>query len=83
MCTYANQLQIIIRILEHNFAKQTAEKISKYSAVRRKQSFGEENLIPISFWLISTQPGEGRCPCRGTTEGTRLLGPLPHVQGVQ
>lgn len=46
---FANQLQIIIRLLEHNFAKQLAEKISKYSPVRRKQSFGGGTLIPISF----------------------------------
>lgn len=74
---YANQLQMIIKVLEHNFAKQMAEKISKYSSVRRKQSFEGENLIRISFWLISTQPGEGKSPCTGTTEGS-----FPQVRGV-
>jgi len=78
---YANQLQIIIRILEHNFVKQTAE-ISKYSSVRRIQSFGGEKLIAISFWVISAQPGEGKSPHSGAAEGSRPMRPLPHVQGV-
>lgn len=73
MCMYANQLQIIIKVLEHNFAKAMAEKISKFFWVRTKQSFEGENLIPISFWLISAQPREGKSPCRGTPSCPRSV----------
>lgn len=56
---YVNQLQIIIRILEHNFAKETDEEISKYSAVSTRESSGEES---DSHQLLAGQslPGGGK-----------------------